>query len=118
MTNTELCEWLRGHSSGVYRPSAEAAERIEELSAQVDRLLAHCPDYECHTCGEIICPYGEPLHFHHDGCPACAENEADERDQSAATRFRAEGGNTKPESDSGDADTVDPQQGERNAGHD
>lgn len=72
MTNDELCTWLRDHSSGVYRPSAEAAARIEELSAKVDRLLAHCPDGGCHTCGEIICPYSEPLHFHHDGCPACS----------------------------------------------
>lgn len=76
MTNAELCAWLREHSSGVYRPSAEAAERIEELSATVDRLLAHCPDMECYTCSEIICPHGEPLHFHHDGCPACAQEEA------------------------------------------
>lgn len=46
-------------------------DRLEELEEQVQRLLDHCPDPECKVCGEIMCPYGEPLHFHHDGCPAC-----------------------------------------------
>ena len=41
-------------------------------SADIDSILAECPDAECHECGRIICPYHEPLHFHHDGCPACA----------------------------------------------
>ena len=57
---------------------AEQARHCQGLMAQLiearekmDRLLAHCPDAECHTCGEIVCPHGEPLHFHHDGCPAC-----------------------------------------------
>jgi hypothetical protein len=40
-------------------------------SPELDERLQLCPDPECHTCGEIVCPYGEPLHFHHDGCPAC-----------------------------------------------
>jgi len=26
---------------------------------------------ECLACGERDCPHGEPLHYHHDGCPAC-----------------------------------------------
>jgi len=26
---------------------------------------------ECTRCGELDCPHGEPLHWHHDGCPAC-----------------------------------------------
>lgn len=38
---------------------------------ELDRILVLCPDGECYECGEIICPYREPLHFHHDGCPAC-----------------------------------------------
>jgi len=45
--------------------------RIQELERMVDKLLAHCGDPECHECGEAVCPHGEPLHFHHDGCPAC-----------------------------------------------
>jgi hypothetical protein len=33
-----LCKWLREHSSGIYRPSAEAATVIEELIAEVELL--------------------------------------------------------------------------------
>ena len=32
MNDKELCQWLRDNSSGVYRPSAAAADRIEELT--------------------------------------------------------------------------------------
>ena len=31
MNNDKLCEWLKNNSSGIYRPAAEAAERIKEL---------------------------------------------------------------------------------------
>ena len=27
----------------------------------------------CDACAKVFCPHGEPLHFHHDGCPACAD---------------------------------------------
>lgn len=54
---------------------SQAAE-IEALKATVDKLLAHCPDMECTECGAAVCPNGEPLHFHHDGCPQC-DAEAD-----------------------------------------
>lgn len=30
-----------------------------------------CPDEECGECAERDCPHDEPLHYHHDGCPAC-----------------------------------------------
>jgi hypothetical protein len=26
----------------------------------------------CERCAVVFCPHGEQLHFHHDGCPACA----------------------------------------------
>lgn len=39
----------------------------------IDKVLNMCEDAECLTCGIIICPHREPLHFHHDGCPACAD---------------------------------------------
>jgi hypothetical protein len=54
----------------------EAAEALlAEATRQIDALLAHCPDGECGTCGTIICPHGDQFHFHHDGCPSCAEAE-------------------------------------------
>ena len=30
-----------------------------------------CNDIECQWCAMWYCPYSEPLHNHHDGCPAC-----------------------------------------------
>ena len=30
-----------------------------------------CDDDECMLCGYRDCPHNEPLHYHHDGCPAC-----------------------------------------------
>jgi hypothetical protein len=42
---------------------------------KVDPTCRHPPGegavHECMTCGERDCPHGEPLHYHHDGCPAC-----------------------------------------------
>lgn len=40
-----------------------------------DELLNACPEPygECPVCSVIICPHKDPMHFHHDGCPACAE---------------------------------------------
>ncbi len=28
---------------------------------------------ECMVCSVRDCPHQEPLHYHHDGCPACSE---------------------------------------------
>ncbi|MEK6883772.1 MAG: hypothetical protein AABY22_29355 [Nanoarchaeota archaeon] len=33
-----------------------------------------CNDSECIICGYRDCPHHEPLHYHHDGCPACLYN--------------------------------------------
>lgn len=51
--------------------AVDAAANGRGTVVEVDALLAQCPDDECHVCGGIVCPYCEPLHFHHDGCPAC-----------------------------------------------
>lgn len=62
-------------------PSEEHAEihRIiygaKLAGSLTDEILALCTDGECLACGAIVCPYQEPLHFHHDGCPACSQNE-------------------------------------------
>lgn len=29
---------------------------------------------ECVHCGSLGCPHSEPLHYHHDGCPARPED--------------------------------------------
>ncbi|ATW62283.1 hypothetical protein Psp6_00030 [Pseudomonas phage Psp6] len=45
-----------------------------DMRKVIDALLLHCDDPECLKCGAIICPHGEPLHFHHDGCPSCSQD--------------------------------------------
>lgn len=30
-----------------------------------------CHSTECMYCASLDCPHAEPLHYHHDGCPAC-----------------------------------------------
>ena len=37
-TDELLCEWLRENSSGSYRPSAQAADRLEETLRMIDEL--------------------------------------------------------------------------------
>lgn len=59
--------------------AALAARPGEKQSKQMDALLNHCPDPECPVCAKIICPHESMWHFHHDGCPACAEHEAMEK---------------------------------------
>lgn len=53
--------------------TADALRELQRLRAVTDKLLAHCPDAECMECAKACCPHGEPLHFHHDGCPACTQ---------------------------------------------
>ena len=36
----------------------------EEIIEQYDRFIANANAIK-------DCPYDEPLHYHHDGCPAC-----------------------------------------------
>jgi hypothetical protein len=40
-----LCKWLRDNSSGTYRPSAEAATRIEMLRHALNDLLNDCINF-------------------------------------------------------------------------
>lgn len=46
-------------------------EFIHKINLYLHNYFAACDDDECLMCGEFMCPYGEPLHLHHDGCPAC-----------------------------------------------
>lgn len=32
-----------------------------------------CPCNECSECGHRDCQWGDQMHYHHDGCPSCAE---------------------------------------------
>ena len=55
----------------------EQAKEIARLATMADALLAHCDkeNGECSVCGTIVCPHKDGMHFHHDGCPSCAEDE-------------------------------------------
>ena len=44
MKNGLLCDWLRLNSSGIYRNSALAADRIEELEGESARLQGAIDD--------------------------------------------------------------------------
>jgi hypothetical protein len=46
MNNIDLCDWLRVNSSGIYRPSAEAAAVIESLEADNKVLTAKVKELE------------------------------------------------------------------------
>jgi|WetSurMetagenome_2_1015567.scaffolds.fasta_scaffold42505_10 hypothetical protein len=36
---------------------------------------------ECIICGYRDCPFKEPFHYHHDGCPACVFKEVELGDE-------------------------------------
>jgi hypothetical protein len=54
----------------------ELVAKNRQLEQKLDRLLNHCQDGECSECAKIICPFEDPMHFHHDGCPSCYVPEA------------------------------------------
>jgi hypothetical protein len=41
MTNSELIDWLKENSSGVYRPAREAADRMQRMDKALRDML-HC----------------------------------------------------------------------------
>ena len=63
-------------TNGDLRALLALVDKIEAL-----RGLGHgfgavdlvCGDPECCICAVLDCPHGEPMHHHHDGCPACTQ---------------------------------------------
>ena len=55
------------------------SEHYNKCTGNIDT----CPVEECMLCSVRDCPDNEPLHYHHDGCPACAafEKLMDERSE-------------------------------------
>ena len=49
------------------------AKRSGKPEDVLNQLLNECPDAECGICAVIMCPHEDSFHFHHDGCPSCAE---------------------------------------------
>lgn len=52
----------------LYEPERVIAWILAQLPEHP--ATAACPDPECLVCGYRDCPLHEPLHYHHDGCPA------------------------------------------------
>lgn len=52
---------------------SDGATFIEAIRADIPGhpRLQDCIDDECMICGVRDCPVSDPLHYHHDGCPAC-----------------------------------------------
>lgn len=48
-----------------------AALAMDSSDAPGHPRADECSTDECVVCAERDCPYREPLHYHHDGCPAC-----------------------------------------------
>lgn len=66
---------LEGCINDCYKVQKMQADEVYKAQATIDKLLNHCDDPECWDCGKIICPHEDEMHFHHDGCPTCAEME-------------------------------------------
>lgn len=45
----------------------------KEYKEKLEKSKTHapCEGDECELCSMRDCPRHEPLHYHHDGCPAC-----------------------------------------------
>lgn len=59
----------------MFPPEAAAGELIRAVQEDMKDCTGDastCPVEECMACGLRDCPHREPLHYHHDGCPACA----------------------------------------------
>lgn len=69
MTNEHLKEMLKEE----WIPGDDLPRGKAHLVEGFD--IQNCDDMECIFCSALICPYGEPLHFHHDGCPICSYDE-------------------------------------------
>lgn len=47
MKSKELKEWLRGNSSGIYRPAAEAADYIDQLEESLQYMVDNIGQPRC-----------------------------------------------------------------------
>lgn len=72
------------HATLKATPRSERAEVLERLGLNLEDYQewlepkvvcsgddTTCKVEECEDCGRRECPHREPLHYHHDGCPAC-----------------------------------------------
>lgn len=70
------------HSNEIPCDVNDLLRRYDAMAEQLDELrnFHRAPDAqgrscdlesgECSICGILDCPYGDSLHYHHDGCPS------------------------------------------------
>src|SRR4029434_2690869 len=66
------------HSERSIQAMRQCADELEAALAEgVPPAEPGVPGSEvlCEACAKVFCPHGERLHFHHDGCPACCDDE-------------------------------------------
>jgi hypothetical protein len=74
---------------------AEILDRIRDFFIAIDE--------ESEIAAMMVCPHGEPMHFHHDGCPSCIEDDTQEPSPFPGGRaafFKAS--RSEPSADDGD----------------
>lgn len=69
------CDWIEGARVEDYRlaPSGRALiHALHGIDEENDQPCSPpCDEEYCGGCAMAECPHAEPLHRHHDGCPAC-----------------------------------------------
>lgn len=51
-----------------------ATRKLKDIAYFHGHKDGECCDADCGECGicaVLDCPHGDPLHYHHDGCPSC-----------------------------------------------
>lgn len=74
-TEKTYCGWVsRFWDAALLLPAAWPREKKIEsfLTALAKDDCAASTQNQALVCGSAVCPHDEPLHFHHDGCPACS----------------------------------------------
>ena len=67
-------EWYQADADALIGEVLRLRARVADLEATATTSASAD---ECEACAERDCPHGEPMHHHHDGCPACTEETAD-----------------------------------------
>lgn len=75
-----LCNSCRNRKH--YRPVNidVATRKLLDIAYSHGHTPGMCCDAEggeCGICGVLDCPHGDPLHYHHDGCPSCYDPKTD-----------------------------------------
>lgn len=67
----------------VMRAAGVADPDMSDLQDRTNALLNRCGDEWCRQCDDVFCIHGSGMHFHHDGCPSCAQEPEPSPDEHA-----------------------------------